>query len=139
MKKTTPKYVKNTQIVAAMGHPGGGRTAISSRTLHCFHLLNVCMPSDSQLRKIFGSIAASHLLNFDEDIKPLAEVMTTATLEIYTYMVAELLPTPEKPHGELVEPEIVSTATRAAEDLEKLQARFAKANKVAAAAKASPK
>ena len=81
-----------------MGHPGGGRTAISSRTLHCFHLLNVCMPSDSQLRKIFGSIAASHLLNFDEDIKPLAEVMTTATLEIYTYMVAELLPTPEKPH-----------------------------------------
>ena len=50
-----------------------------------------------------------------------------------------VLPTPEKPYGELVEPDIVSTATRAAEDLEKLQARVAKANKVIAAAKATPK
>ena len=50
-----------------------------------------------------------------------------------------VLPTPVKPYGELVEPDIVSTATRAAEDLEKLQARVAKANKVIAAAKATPK
>ena len=50
-----------------------------------------------------------------------------------------VLPTPEKPYGELVELDIVSTATRAAVDLEKLQAKVAKANKVIAAAKATPK
>ena len=50
-----------------------------------------------------------------------------------------VLPVPEKPYGELVELDIVSTATRAAEDLEKLQAKVAKANTVIAAAKATPK
>ena len=48
-------------------------------------------------------------------------------------------PTPEKPCGELVEPDILPTATRASEDLEKLQAKVAKANKVTAAAKATLK
>ena len=41
--------------------------------------------------------------------------------------------------GELVELDIVSTATRAAVDLEKLQAKVAKVNKAAAAAKATPR
>ena len=50
-----------------------------------------------------------------------------------------VLPTPEKPYGELVELDIVSTTTRVAEDLEKLQAKVAKANTVIAAAKATPK
>ena len=50
-----------------------------------------------------------------------------------------VLPTPEKPYGELVEPEVLSTATRAYDDLEKLQAKVLKANKANAAAKATPK
>ena len=50
-----------------------------------------------------------------------------------------ILPTPEKPYGELVEPDVLSTATRAAEDIEKLQAKVAKVNKAAAAAKATPR
>ena len=40
-----------------------------------------------------------------------------------------VLPTPEKPYGELVEPDVVAMATRASDDLEKLSARVAKANK----------
>ena len=50
-----------------------------------------------------------------------------------------ILPSPEKPYGELVEPDVLSTATRAAEDIEKLQAKVAKVNKAAAAAKATPR
>ena len=50
-----------------------------------------------------------------------------------------ILPTPEKPYGELVEPDVLSTATRASEDIEKLQAKVAKVNKAAAAAKATPR
>ena len=40
-----------------------------------------------------------------------------------------VFPTPEKPYGELVEPDVVAIATRASDDLEKLSARVAKANK----------
>ena len=40
-----------------------------------------------------------------------------------------VFPTPEKPYGELVEPDVVAIATRASDDLEKLAARVAKANK----------
>ena len=40
-----------------------------------------------------------------------------------------VLPTPEKPYGELVEPDVVAIATRASDDIEKLAARVAKANK----------
>ena len=50
-----------------------------------------------------------------------------------------ILPTPEKPYGELVEPEVLSTATRAYDDLEKLQAKVLKASKANAAAKATPR
>ena len=40
-----------------------------------------------------------------------------------------VFPTPEKPYGELVEPDVVAIATRASDDLEKLSTRVAKANK----------
>ena len=40
-----------------------------------------------------------------------------------------VFPTPEKPYGELVEPDVVAIATRASDDIEKLAARVAKANK----------
>ena len=40
-----------------------------------------------------------------------------------------VFPTPEKPYGELVEPDVVAIATRASDDLEKLAARVAKVNK----------
>ena len=40
-----------------------------------------------------------------------------------------VIPTPEKPYGELVDPDIVAVATRASEDFEKLAAKVAKTNK----------
>ena len=70
LKKQTPKFVRDTQLVAAMGHPGGGRTTISARTLHCFSVINATFPAESQVRKIFGTLINTHLMTFDEDIKP---------------------------------------------------------------------
>jgi dynein heavy chain len=81
-----------------MGHPGGGRTAISRRTLHKFHILNMTFPERSQLVRIFGTLIHSHLQAFDEDIKPAGDMMTTATIEVYQRLSTELLPTPDKPH-----------------------------------------
>ena len=50
-----------------------------------------------------------------------------------------VLPVPERPYDELVDPSILSTAARASDDLEKLQAKVMKANKARAAAKATPR
>ena len=98
LKKQTPKYIKDTQSLASMGHPGGGRQPISPRTLHCFHVLNMTFPNDASIKRIFGAMINSHLATFDEEIKPLGDLMTAATLEIYLRLAADLLPTPDKPH-----------------------------------------
>lgn len=38
------------------------------------------------------------LQEFDEDVKPLADVMTQATIEIYNFISQTMLPTPAKIH-----------------------------------------
>ena len=38
------------------------------------------------------------LQDFDEDVKPLAEITTQATIEIYNYISTSMLPTPTKIH-----------------------------------------
>ena len=40
----------------------------------------------------------SHLLTFDDEVKPLGDLMTAATLDVYNRCASELLPTPDKPH-----------------------------------------
>ena len=98
LKKQTQRFIKDVKCVAGMGHPGGGRTSITPRVVHRFHLLNMTFPERSQLTRIFGTLANAHLANFDEDIKPTGDMMTNATIDIYDRVCAELLPTPDKPH-----------------------------------------
>lgn len=69
LKKQTPRFIKDAQLVSAMGHPGGGRTHISARVLHWFHVLNMTFPDRTQLTRIFGTFISSHLSNFDDEIK----------------------------------------------------------------------
>lgn len=38
------------------------------------------------------------LQDFDEDVKPLGDIMTQATIEIYNYISTRMLPTPTKIH-----------------------------------------
>jgi len=98
LKKQTPRFVKEMQLLAAMGHPGGGRTVISPRVLSCFHTINITFPSEPTVKRIFGTLINSKLVDFDEEIKPVGEMMTAATYELYQKVCAELLPTPDKPH-----------------------------------------
>jgi len=98
LKKQTARFIKDVKLCAGMGHPGGGRTTISKRTLHKFHVLNMTFPDRSQLSRIFGTLANSHLSSFDEDVKPAGDMMTNATIDLYQRLSNELLPTPDKPH-----------------------------------------
>merc|ERR1740139_1656083 len=40
-------------------------------------------PAEGQIKKIFGAMVNSHLSTFDDEVKPLGDPMTAATLEIY--------------------------------------------------------
>ena len=38
------------------------------------------------------------LQDFDEDVKPLGDIMTQATIEVYNFVSTSMLPTPTKIH-----------------------------------------
>ncbi|KAH0626110.1 hypothetical protein JD844_000881 [Phrynosoma platyrhinos] len=96
--KQTIKYIKDMFLMAAMGPPGGGRTVISSRLQSRFNLINMTFPTDSQIRRIFGTMINQKLQNFDEAVKPIGNVITEATMELYNSVVQKFLPTPAKIH-----------------------------------------
>ena len=81
LKKQTQRFIKDAQLMAAMGHPGGGRTSISPRVLHWFHVLNMTFPDRTQLTRIFGTLINSHLTTFDDEIKSTGDIMTAATID----------------------------------------------------------
>lgn len=51
-----------------------------------------------QLKRIFGTILHAKLSEFDDEVKPLSEPITLATIAIYRSVSRELLPTPSKSH-----------------------------------------
>ena len=85
-------------LLAAMGPPGGGRMVISRRLQSRFNLINMTFPQESQIKRIFGTMINQKLQDFDEDVKPLGDIMTDATIEIYKYISTRMLPTPTKIH-----------------------------------------
>jgi hypothetical protein len=86
------------QLLAAMAPPGGGRNAFSQRNLACFSTINMTNPNDQQLRRIFTTLLAAKLSDFDDEVRPLAEPLVAATVDIYRAVCRELLPTPSKSH-----------------------------------------
>ncbi|EDV25795.1 uncharacterized protein TRIADDRAFT_23475 [Trichoplax adhaerens] len=96
--KQAVKYIKDMYLLAAMGPPGGGRTVISGRLQSRFNLINMTFPQESQIKRIYGTMINQKLQDFEEDIKPLGDIMTQATIDIYNSIVSKMLPTPTKIH-----------------------------------------
>ncbi|CAN0120098.1 unnamed protein product [Ectocarpus sp. 6 AP-2014] len=92
------RYILDTQLICAMAPPGGARAVISSRTQSRFNVLNLTVPNDSQVIRIFDSILAPKLADFDVEIKPLASHIAQATLRVYQASMETFLPTPVKSH-----------------------------------------
>ncbi|CAB1114177.1 unnamed protein product [Ectocarpus sp. CCAP 1310/34] len=92
------RYILDTQLICAMAPPGGARAVISSRTQSRFNVLNLTVPNDSQVVRIFDSILAPKLADFDVEIKPLASHIVHATLRVYQASMETFLPTPVKSH-----------------------------------------
>ena len=96
--KQEVKSIKNMQLMATMAPPGGGRNAFSQRVMSVFAVLNMTNPSDAQLHRIYSSLLNDKLSHFDDKLKPLGDSITKATIELYSSIAEELLPTPSKSH-----------------------------------------
>lgn len=96
--KQQPKYLRMLQLIAAMGPPGGGRSQISQRLQSRFSVLNVTFPDESQVKRIYGTLINHKLLDFEEEIKPLGDLITQGTIEFYHSITNAMLPTPNKSH-----------------------------------------
>lgn len=62
------------------------------------HVLFVCIQQESQIKRIFGSMINQKLQDFEEEVKPIGDIMTQATIEMYEAVVQKFLPTPTKIH-----------------------------------------
>ncbi|XP_078020536.1 dynein axonemal heavy chain 2 [Epinephelus lanceolatus] len=97
-QKQTVKFVKDMFLLASMGPPGGGRTHISGRLQRRFNLINMTFPHESQIRRIYSTMINQKLQGFKEEVTPIGEILTQATLELYQAVTARFLPTPAKIH-----------------------------------------
>nr|XP_021503796.1 dynein heavy chain 2, axonemal [Meriones unguiculatus] len=96
--KQTIKHIRDMFLMAAMGPPGGGRTVISPRLQSRFNIINMTFPTESQIIRIFGTMINQKLQDFEEEVKPIGNVVTEATLDLYNTVVQRFLPTPAKIH-----------------------------------------
>jgi dynein heavy chain len=96
--KRSVKYLNDILVIAAMGPPGGGRNAISQRIQSRFNVLNMTFPQEKSVQRMFKTIVDQKLQDFEEDVKPLGELITNSTIEIYHIVANHLLPTPAKTH-----------------------------------------
>ena len=92
------RRVVDTVIVAAMAPPGGGRNPITPRLVRHFNLVNFCDMDSESMLSIFTTILANFLVGFDNAVARMTSDVVAASVQVYTTIVAELLPTPSKPH-----------------------------------------
>ncbi|CEG44893.1 flagellar inner arm dynein 1 heavy chain beta [Plasmopara halstedii] len=97
-KKQTIRYFHDMQLVTAMGPPGGGRSVICSRFQSRFNLINVTIPEQAQLKRIFETMLVPKLAEFDNEIKLLGGPLVAATIQLYQNVVEAFLPTPANCH-----------------------------------------
>ncbi|KAK2860339.1 hypothetical protein Q7C36_004505 [Tachysurus vachellii] len=97
-QKQTQTCIKGMFLLSSMGPPGGGRTHISGRLQSRFNLINMTFPAESQITRIYGTMINQKLQEFEEEVKPIGNVLTQATLELYYAITARFLPTPAKIH-----------------------------------------
>jgi dynein heavy chain len=97
-KKLFWKEIEDTTMVAACAPPGGGRQELTPRFLRHFSMFCLPPPSDTVMRHIFTSIVGGYLSAFSREYQSLCKTMVDATVEVFTRIQSELLPTPSKLH-----------------------------------------
>jgi dynein heavy chain len=96
--KCSWKFVVDSQLLVAMGPPGGGRNQICARTQSRFALLNLTFPSNAMVVRIFDSILSSKFNDYDPEVRAMSPLIALATLNVYKAVSSDFLATPEKFH-----------------------------------------
>nr|XP_015801752.2 dynein axonemal heavy chain 2 [Nothobranchius furzeri] len=97
-QKLNRQFVNNMLLMGSMAPPGGGRTRISARFQSRFNLINMAFPEESQVRSIFSTMINQRLQNFEEDMRPMGDTVTEATLKLYNAVAGTFLPSPANTH-----------------------------------------
>lgn len=92
------KRMKDILSLAAMGPPGGARNAVDPRFISLFNVFEIQFPSKENLHTIFQSILTGHVAAFSGDMQGISPIITDVTLEIYSYIIEKLPPTPSRFH-----------------------------------------
>ncbi|XP_053173949.1 dynein axonemal heavy chain 12 [Scomber japonicus] len=100
LKDTSKITLVDLQFISAMGPPGGGRNAVTSRFLRHFNIVSINAFSDDTMVRIFSSVVAFYLKNnaFPPECFTVGNQIVTATMEVYKKAMDNLLPTPAKSH-----------------------------------------
>ncbi|XP_078270493.1 dynein axonemal heavy chain 1 [Rhinoraja longicauda] len=91
------KQLMDINFICAMGPPGGGRNQITARFSRHFNYLSFIEMNDNSKVKIFSTILNSWLTNAEE-VNNLNMPLVIATIEVYSTIISQLLPTPAKSH-----------------------------------------
>eukprot|EP00803_Ostreobium_quekettii_P011338 evm.model.scf_1312.1 EVM.evm.TU.scf_1312.1 scf_1312:839-40608(+) len=97
-KELNWKNVKDVESVAAMGPPGGARNPVDPRFISLFNTFNIQFPRSENLQTIYDAILLHHTQHFDATILEACAQLTSLTLDLYTYIVEHLPPTPSRFH-----------------------------------------
>ena len=85
------KELHDLQHVAAM-NPLIGSFDISERNQRHYTTFACVMPSETDLSTIYEGILSGHLADFSGAVKPLAKVITAATIHLHTEISHKFLP-----------------------------------------------
>jgi dynein heavy chain len=96
--KQSLRFTLDMHITTSMGPPGGGRAVISRRLQSGANLICFANPTDTQINRIYLTLAQHKLSDFREDVKNLAEPLTLTSIALFNAVVDKFLPTPAKCH-----------------------------------------
>ncbi|KAL7697754.1 dynein heavy chain cytosolic putative [Lotmaria passim] len=93
------RHLVDALLLCAMGPPGGGRNVITQRFSRHFNVFSVPSFNEATLTAIFGRLSEWILSRgFPAGLRAMSSPLVAATVELYTTLVDNLKPSPEKSH-----------------------------------------